>query len=112
MNLYTSYFQHLLFAGLFLFAGKLSAQELYSMPNSKQSRVSSFKNLNGLKGEGGKTNQGAKGNAFESVKGGESKTLLNINSPGIIQRMWVTINDRSPAMLRSLPFAHVLGRRR
>jgi hypothetical protein len=101
MNLYSRHLQ-LLFAGLVLFAGQLSAQELYSIPNGKQSRVSSFENLNGLKGQGGKTNQGGKGNAFESVKAGESKTLLNVNSAGIIQRMWVTINDRSPAMLRSL----------
>ncbi|HTK22344.1 MAG TPA: glycoside hydrolase family 172 protein, partial [Mucilaginibacter sp.] len=51
---------------------------------------------------GGKTNKTAKGNAFESLKAGESKTLLNVNSAGIIQRIWVTINDRSPQMLRSL----------
>ncbi|MGZ3835979.1 MAG: glycoside hydrolase family 172 protein, partial [Mucilaginibacter sp.] len=65
-------------------------------------RVSSFENLNGVKGAGGKTNMSGKGAAFESLKAGESKTLLDVNSAGIIQRMWVTINDRSPAMLRSL----------
>lgn len=80
----------------------LTAQELYIMPKGQQSRVSSFENLNGLKGEGGKTNQGAKGNAFETLKTGESKNLLNITSAGIIQRIWITINDRTPAMLRSL----------
>ena len=31
-----------------------------------------------------------------------TKILLNMNGPGIINRMWVTISDRSPAMLRSL----------
>lgn len=92
----------LLIATLFLVAGQLSAQELYTMPKGQQSRVSSFENLNGVKGEGGKTNQTGKGAAFESLKAGESKTLLNVNSAGMIQRMWVTISDRSLPMLRSL----------
>src|SRR5579862_1927244 len=94
--------QCLFVAFIFSFVGNLSAQELYSSPKGKQSRVSSFENLNGVKGDGGKTNHGAKGNAFESLGTGQTKTLLVTNSAGIIQRIWVTINDRSPAMLRSL----------
>ncbi|HJP63861.1 MAG TPA: glycoside hydrolase family 172 protein [Mucilaginibacter sp.] len=85
-----------------LFAGRVCAQELYIMPQGVQSRVSSFENLNGVKGAGGQTNKTAKGNAFESLLAGQTKSLLNISSAGIIQRMWVTVNDRSPAMLRAL----------
>jgi hypothetical protein len=33
----------------------------------------------------GKTNKTAKGNAFEMVKPGETKLLLDINGPGMIQ---------------------------
>jgi len=95
-------FRCLFISSLMLCGIKLSAQELYTMPKGQQSRMSSFENLNGVKGEGGKSNQTAKGNAFESLKAGESKTLLDVSSPGMIQRMWVTVNDRSPAMLRSL----------
>lgn len=80
----------------------VNAQELYTMPSGIQSAMSSFENPNGIKGQGGKTNKTAKGNAFESLKAGESKTLLNIKGAGIIQRMWFTVNDRSPEMLRSL----------
>lgn len=80
----------------------VNAQELYRIPDGRQSRVSSFENLNGVKGKGGMTNHSAKGNAFESLKAGESKSLLNLNSAGIIQRIWITMNDRSPQMLRSL----------
>jgi hypothetical protein len=80
----------------------LNAQELWRLPENVQSRVSSFENINGPKGEGGKTNKGSKGNAFSSLKALESKTLLDIKTSGIIQRMWFTINDRSPAMLRAL----------
>jgi len=79
-----------------------NAQELYQLVPNTQSRVSSFENLNGLKGGGGKTNKTAKGNAFEFVKAGETKTLLHIKSTGIIQRMWCTVSDRSSQMLRSL----------
>ena len=80
-----------------------NAQNLYTLPeNFKSSSISSFENLNGIKGAGGKTNKSAKGNAFESLKSGESKTLLDIEGPGIIQRMWFTVRDRSPEMMRSM----------
>jgi len=79
------------------------AQNLYMLPeNFKSSTLSSFENLNGIKGEGGKTNKSAKGNAFEGLKSMESKTLLEVEGPGIVQRMWFTVRDRSPEMMRSL----------
>lgn len=77
------------------------SQSLYEMPENTQSRLSSFENLNGVKGNGGKTNRGAKGNAFEWIQPGETKTLLDVNGPGIIQRVWMTI-DQNPVKLRSL----------
>ncbi len=83
-------------------AEKIAAQELFIMPQGATSAVSSFENLNGLKGEGGKSNLGAKGHAFESLKAGQSKILLDVQSAGIIQRMWFTIDERTPVMLRSL----------
>lgn len=86
----------------FLIQG-ISAQNLYRLPeNFTGSSLSSFENLNGLKGEGGKTNRTAKGNAFEPLKSGQSKTLLELEGPGIIQRMWFTVRDRSPEMMRSI----------
>ena len=77
------------------------AQQLYEMPRDVESRLSSFENPNGLKGQGGKTNKTAKGNAFEFIKAGETKTLLNIKGQGTIQRIWLTI-DQTPLKLRSL----------
>lgn len=74
----------------------------YLFPPGAQSRVSSFENLNGNKGAGGKTNQTAKGNAFERLQAGESKTLLDVKGPGVIQRMWFTVRDRDPKTLRSM----------
>jgi hypothetical protein len=78
------------------------AQELFRMPVGTQSRVSSFENPGAGKGEGGRTNKTAKGAAFSNLKAGESKTLLDASGPGMIQRMWFTVNDRSARMLRSL----------
>ena len=73
------------------------------MPKGVESRLSSFENPNGIKGQGGKTNKTAKGRAFEVIKMGETKTLLDINGEGIIQRIWLTI-DQNPLKLRSLRF--------
>ena len=78
------------------------SQELFRLPAGVKSGVSSFENPNGRKGSGGKTNQTAKGNAFERLKAGESKTLLELNEPGIIQRMWFTVQNRNPDLLRSM----------
>lgn len=76
--------------------------ELYRKPQGAVTRWSSFENLNGAKGLGGQTNQGAKGNAAEPLKAGESKTLLDVAGSGMITRMWFTAIDRSPEMLRGL----------
>lgn len=89
----------LLLVGL---APALSAQELWQMPSGTKSRVSSLENVNGKKGSGGQTNHGAKGSAFAPLKAGDSISLLDIGTAGIIQRIWLTIHDRTPAMLHSL----------
>lgn len=84
-----------------IFTLRSTAQSVYEMPAATQSRLSSFENPNGSKGNGGKTNKTAKGNAFEVVQPGETKTLLDITGEGIIQRIWMTI-DQDPVKLRSL----------
>ena len=55
-----------------------------------------------MNGAGGKENNKAKGHPYDTIAAGQSYALLNIQSPGIINRIWITINDRSPEMLRSL----------
>lgn len=85
------------------FTCALCGQSLYEMPKSAESRLSSFENPNGVKGQGAQANKTAKGNAFEFVKPGETKTLLDINGQGTIQRIWMTI-DQNPVKLRSLRF--------
>lgn len=80
----------------------LAAQQLYEMPEGVKTRWISFENPTGAKGAGGMENKGAKGHAYDQVKAGETVTLLDVEGAGIIQRIWMTISDRSPRMLRSL----------
>ncbi|MHC4395710.1 MAG: glycoside hydrolase family 172 protein [Planctomycetota bacterium] len=76
--------------------------ELFRKPKNVITRWSSFENLNGIKGQGGKANKGAKGHPYDNIKAGRTKTLLDIKGCGIITRIWITIRNRSPQMLRSL----------
>lgn len=65
-------------------------------------RWNSFENPTSEKGKGGTENKGAKGHPYDILKAGETKVLLDVEGTGVITRMWFTIQDRSPKMLRSL----------
>ena len=80
----------------------VNAQELYEVPAGKQTRWSSFENPNGNKGLGGKENKTAKGHAFDMVAAESSRVMLDYQGAGIIERIWLTVNERSPVMLRSI----------
>lgn len=79
-----------------------SQRNLYEYDANAHTRWSSPENPNGLKGAGGKLNGSAKGDAFEAIPAGKSFSLLDIKGQGIIHRIWLTLSDRSPEMLRSL----------
>ena len=75
---------------------------IYQKPKG-QTRWSSFENPTAKKGASAHENHGAKGHAFDKVAAGQTIELLNYSEgAGIITRMWVTVNDRSQEMLRSL----------
>ncbi|MBN8576912.1 MAG: DUF2961 domain-containing protein [Cytophagales bacterium] len=86
---------------LLLGAHQLVAQELYKMP-AAETRWASFENPTGAKGKGGIENNRAKGHPNEMFAPGETKTLLSTTGAGVIQRMWLTISDRSPQVLRAI----------
>ena len=81
---------------------RTQAQQLYKVPDGVETRWSSFENPAAEKGKGGAENKKAKGHPSDNVSPGETKVLMDAKGAGIIQRIWLTINDRSPAMLRSL----------
>lgn len=77
------------------------AQQLYKASQS-ESRWSSFENASAEKGNGGRENKHAKGHPSEFIAPGEKRTLLDVKGAGIIQRIWLTVNERSPFMLRAI----------
>ncbi len=87
---------------IIVFAGNVFAQSLYEIPDNVRTRWTSFENQKGKKSKGGIENQGAKGHAFDNIGAGVSKTLLNVKGSGVINRIWITVRDRSPKMLRSV----------
>jgi hypothetical protein len=75
--------------------------QLYRMQDT-QTRWASFENPAGAKGQAATANWGAKGSPYQVVKPGESKTLLDVRGSGVIRRIWVTMLDKSPKMLRGM----------
>ncbi len=78
------------------------AQELYDMPEGAATRWISFENPTGAKGRGAMENKGGKGHPCDTLHAGGSKILADIQGAGIINRIWITISNRSPAALRSI----------
>jgi hypothetical protein len=81
---------------------KIMPSNIFEYSENIEPRWVSFENISGLKGRGGIENNGAKGHACDSITAGATKTLLKMDGPGVINRIWITISDRSPQMLRSL----------
>lgn len=81
-----------------------SGSDLAKRRTGAHTRWSSFENPTAGKGAGGRENRGAKGHAFDTIAAGETKTLLDVKGAGEIRRMWFTIKDRDPQMLRAIRF--------
>ena len=79
-----------------------SGDALYSVPDGVETRWVSFENITGGKGKGGMENRGAKGHPYDRVYAGKSVVLLDIKGPGIIRRIWATLSEQDPQMLRGL----------
>lgn len=84
-----------------LIALQANAQEIWQWKNNR-SRWATFENPKAAVGAGGRENKSAKGHAFEPVEAGATATMLDIKGTGMVQRIWLTVSDRSPEMLRSL----------
>ncbi len=76
--------------------------DLFKKAPHLHTRWASFENPTAGKGEGAKTNRGAKGFAFDSIEAGDSRTLLDVQGPGTVRRMWFTLGPRTPKTLRGL----------
>ncbi|WP_159523061.1 glycoside hydrolase family 172 protein [Sunxiuqinia indica] len=90
-------------ASLFMFAGNLIAQSLFEKPTGTQTRWASAENWKGEKGKGGMANGGRKGSASFKLPAGQSKVLAETSgTSGMIRRIWLTIDERTPEFLRGL----------
>jgi len=78
-----------------------ASQELFEYRPLKPRWISP-ENPTGAAGLGGQENKGAKGHPFDTLPAGQSLALGEIKGAGVIRRIWITINDRSPEMLRAL----------
>lgn len=82
---------------------RLVASELYTIPTGVHTRWASPENPTGSRGSGGRLNAGRKGRPSVPVRAGDKVTLAEVRgSSGVVRRIWATISDRSPAMLRGL----------
>ena len=91
----------LLFA--FIFSGVSQAQELYVVPEGVETRWASPENPGAERGRGATSNGGRKGSPSFPLKAGEQRTLAEVKGrSGVVRRIWMTLNDRSPKMLRGL----------
>lgn len=77
---------------------------LYEYRPDELPRWISPENPTGAPGKGGRENHGAKGHAFETIAVDASLEIATIHGAGTIDRIWMTIEDRSPEALRGLRF--------
>ena len=96
--------RHLLFPCFILFSLlQLRADDLYRMPPGLETRWASAENPQGGKGAGGTTQGGRKGSASMSLKSGATQVLAEVdNAGGMIHRIWLTIDKRTPQTLREI----------
>ena len=86
---------------LVVWPASAAAQELYQFQPISPRWISP-ENPTGASGAGGAENAGAKGHPYETLRAGTSLVLADITGAGIIRRIWITLDERSPQMLRSL----------
>jgi hypothetical protein len=81
----------------------VAGQSLYTLPESGEMRWASPENTSGARAAGGEANAGRKGAAFVRVPAGGRYVLAEATgTSGIVRRIWMTLSDRTPVMLRAL----------
>ncbi len=78
-------------------------ENLYRLPDEIKTRWASAENPHGLPGAGGKVAHGRKGMPYFFCRPGRPLTLARAQGhSGMIRRIWLTLHDMSPMMLRQL----------
>lgn len=71
-------------------------------PAGVETRWSTPENPTGARGGGNTANRGAKGHAWDALEPGATLPMLSTAGAGQVDRIKITLNDRTPAMLRAL----------
>lgn len=69
---------------------------------SVETRSVSFENPTGAKGSGGSEAGGRKGAAFRRIEPDERVVLADLEGPGVIRHIWLTVPPAPPEVLRAL----------
>jgi hypothetical protein len=80
------------------FSCAASAQSLYQY----QPQTPGWLSPETRAGTGKLENHGAKGHPYDTIKAHHSLDMGTIDGAGVVRRIWLTLSDRSPRMLRSL----------
>lgn len=80
----------------------MNTTPLYALPENVVTRWASAENYDAAPGAGGLANFGRKGSPCRPLAAGESFTMAQAEGSGAIRRIWVTISERTPQMLRGL----------
>jgi hypothetical protein len=76
---------------------------LYHLPKGVKTRWASPENWGAAPGAGGTENAGRKGSPFFYLPAGEDRVLAEVaGQSGTLRRIWITISDRTPRMLRGV----------
>ena len=75
---------------------------LYLLPTNIVTRWASAENPDGAVGAGGQIEDGRKGRPFLPLPAGDTLVLAHGDGPGMVRRMWATIDDRSPELLSGI----------
>jgi len=85
------------------FALSSLGQSLFDKPHNVKTRWASAENWKGKKGSGGMANGGRKGSPSFRLKAGQNKILAEASgTTGVIRRIWLTIDERTPEFLRGV----------
>jgi len=77
--------------------------DLYHLPPQLDSRWASAENPTGERGQGGHENGGRKGRPALPLPAGKQLILAEVSGhSGTVRRIWITVIQRDPKMLRSL----------
>ncbi len=82
----------------------MTSDPLYLVPRNVHTRWASPENQSAEKGCACSGNDGRKRRPCFPIRAGESATLLDVCGAGTVRRIWITIDNRTPQMIRGLRF--------